>query len=71
MSILQLRFTHRESAMAYTTIVVALLVLTGTFWAVHTLVAGSRRTKHFPPGPPTLPILGNSHQIPTSKGFLK
>ncbi len=57
--------------MAYTTIVVALLVLTGTFWAVHTLVAGSRRTKHFPPGPPTLPILGNSHQIPTSKGFLK
>lgn len=35
------------------------------------LALQSRRPKNFPPGPPTVPILGNLPQLPTKKGFLK
>ncbi|KAH8889206.1 putative cytochrome P450 [Thozetella sp. PMI_491] len=30
----------------------------------------SSRPKNFPPGPPTIPVLGNLHLIPTSKSFI-
>ena len=33
--------------------------------------AASRRRKHFPAGPPSLPVLGNAHQLPPEKAFLK
>ncbi|KAL5874556.1 hypothetical protein ACKVV7_010110 [Pyricularia oryzae] len=34
------------------------------------LVPRIRSKSRFPPGPPTLPFLGNLHQMPTSKAFL-
>lgn len=37
---------------------------------LHKLSQIGKRDSRMPPGPPTLPILGNSHQIPIT-GFFK
>jgi hypothetical protein len=32
---------------------------------------GTSRGKHFPPGPPTIPILGNMHLVPQERPYLQ
>jgi hypothetical protein len=49
-------------------VVVAAAVVLST---VVKYVLASRRPKGFPRGPDTVPLLGNLHQLPTSKASLK
>ena len=38
------------------------------FWRLSRI---GRRLKDYPPGPPTLPIIGNLHQIPSERRYVK
>lgn len=50
---------------------VASIVLIAVVPIVSWLLKCNQRPKTFPPGPPTIPILGNIHQMPTKHTFLK
>ncbi|KAF5230354.1 hypothetical protein FANTH_13879 [Fusarium anthophilum] len=50
---------------AFSVTVCAILFST---WALYKVLTFSRREKNLPPGPPTIPVLGNAHLIP-SKGL--
>lgn len=55
--------------MANTNYTILLVVLGITALLIRVLRIGSR-PKDYPPGPPTLPLLGNIHQMPTRDAHL-
>ncbi|GJD01134.1 cytochrome P450 [Colletotrichum higginsianum] len=58
--------------MALLTLALASLILSLVYLAVrHVLRPAEPRATNFPPGPPTIPFLGNLHQIPLTKPFLQ
>ena len=46
-------------------------LVAGVSFLLYAFVFVGRREKSLPPGPPTLPIIGNLHQIPTQGSYLK
>jgi Cytochrome P450 len=57
---------HQIGFQALSTLVLAAFLL--VLWRLSRI---GRRLKDYPPGPPTLPVIGNLHQIPSEKRFLQ
>lgn len=58
-------------AMDRITISVLVVAIVTAVIALRWLYNCNMRTAKFPPGPPTLPVLGNLHQMPRKHPFLK
>lgn len=57
---------HQNLSQALSALALASFVL--VLWRLSRI---GRRLKEYPPGPPTLPVIGNLHQIPSEKRYLK
>lgn len=58
---------HKQYAIAVVAVLAACVLVS----KLVALVNATKRPKNFPPGPSTVPVLGNLHLLPTTKSFLK
>lgn len=61
-----INMAHEIWFQALSTLVLAAFLL--VLWPLSRI---GRRLKDYPPGPPTLPVIGNLHQIPSEKRYLQ
>ena len=63
--------TELENLLGRSPLLVASTFLIAAVPIVSWLLQCNQRPKTFPPGPPTIPILGNLHQMPTKNIYVK